>query len=59
MGDYIIGGIIGFLIGLQTLSWAYDNGLGEKKMICEKDLPRSEKCVFIAIPEKEIKGLTK
>lgn len=22
---------------------------------CEKDLPRSEKCVFIAIPEKERK----
>ena len=60
----ILGTMITLLLVLLTYSFSddlkivkdYTSKIGQ----CEKDLPRSQKCVFIAIPEnKEIKGENK
>lgn len=58
--------MLGVLVGIPC-SIAYDNGFGNGRIDgqnyiaksyiepCEEKLPRNERCVLVAIPEKDIK----
>lgn len=51
MGDFIGGIILGVLVASP---WVYDYATSEydsKLSDCQKDLPRSQNCVLIAVPK--------
>lgn len=53
MGDLIVGIVIGgFIFGFVAQDLA-TNATDKQIEECQKDLPRSQKCVLIAIPEKQ------
>lgn len=56
MSDTLYGLLLGFLVGVLTCSAVAHmpgskiHGMHEMVKECEKDLPRSENCVIVALP---------
>lgn len=49
--DFLVALLLGFILGFSSFGAYFDSGRSD----CEKNLPRTEKCVQVWEPSKEAK----